>query len=52
MRVLHAVLHAGVDVGVAVLLARVLHEHRQRRAPVDLGERQGVQRLPASGMPS
>ena len=35
-----------LDVRVAVLLARVLHEDREGRAPVHLGERQGVQRLP------
>ena len=28
-RLLHAALHAGVDVAVPVLLARVLHEHRR-----------------------
>src|SRR5215211_2781877 len=45
-RVLQAVLHPGVDVRVAVLLAGVLHEHGEARAPVRFGERQGVQRLP------
>ena len=33
-RVLEAVLHAGLDVRVAVLLALVVDEHRERRAPV------------------
>ena len=46
----------GVDVRVAVLLARVLHEDREGRAPVHLGERDRVHRRSrshsASGMPS
>ena len=38
--------------GVAVLLARVLHEHGELRAPVLLGERERVDSAAASGMPS
>ena len=37
-------LHAGLDDRVADFLARRLHEHRRRRSPVLLGQRQGVQR--------
>ena len=43
-RVLQAGLHPGVDDRVADLLARGLHEERERRAPVRLGERRGVHR--------
>src|SRR6185437_2075571 len=42
---LHAALHAGVDVRVPVFPGLVLHEQRQRRPPVLLGEREGVDRL-------
>src|SRR5919106_183473 len=46
VRVLHPGLHARVDDRVADLLARGVHEDREGRAPVRLGERDGVQRSP------
>src|SRR5690348_1757874 len=42
-RVLHARLHPRVDVGIAPLPGGVLHQHRQERAAVALGQGEGVQ---------
>ena len=46
---LHAGLHPGVEDRVAELLARALHEQRERRAAVALGEVDDVQRLVRRG---